>query len=374
MVDISFPHIPSVPLALFIDLEALGHNYRTICANLQKGTICAAVLKANAYGMGVKEIAPRLYQEGCRHFFVVYLPEALEIKSYVGEDSSIYVLAGLRQGEEEIYDRYNITPVLGDMAQVQNWNNWGQKKNKSVRAILHLDTGMTRTGFSSEALKILTLSDLSNIELICIMSHLACAYQPDHPMNENQRQIFDELRKRFPKIPASLSASGGLCFGPSYHYDIVRPGLALTGCRSAGDLGLKPVLKAYAQVIQINHILPGTSVGYDTEFIAQRPSRIATLGSGYADGYFRTLGNRGEVYFKGQFLPVVGRISMDHITVDVTDIDIHPGEWVELFGDNIPAHVLAEKAGTVSWELFTRLGQRFERFYLSSKQQKQSVG
>lgn len=367
MADLPFPHNPSVPLALLIDLEALGHNYRTLCASLQKGTICAATLKANAYGMGVKEVAPRLYQEGCRHFFVAYLSEALELKSYVGEDSSIYVLAGLRRGDEAAYDHYNIVPVLGDISQVQNWNIWGQRKNKSVKAVLHLDTGMTRTGLSSEALKNLTLLDLSNIELVCIMSHLACAYQPGHSMNEIQRQGFDELRKRFQAIPASLSSSGGLCLGPPYHYDIVRPGLSLAGCASTTQPGLKPVLKAYAQVVQINDILPGTSIGYDADFIAQRPSRIATLGVGYADGYFRSLGNRGEVYFKGHFLPVVGRISMDFITVDVTGLDIHSGEWVELFGDNVPVHILAEKAGTVSWELFTRLGPRFERFYLSSK-------
>jgi alanine racemase len=371
MADLPFPHNPSVPLALLIDLEALSHNYRTLCASLQKGTICAAVLKANAYGMGVKEVAPRLYQEGCRHFFMAHLSEALEIKSYVGDDSFIYVLAGLRQGDEAAYDHYNIIPVLGDISQVQNWNIWGQRKNKSVKAVLHLDTGMTRTGFSPEAIKNLTLLDLSNVELVCVMSHLACAYQPAHPMNENQRQTFDELRKRFHTIPASFVSSGGLCLAPSYQYDIVRVGLALTGCAFAGNLSLKPVLKAYTQVIQINYILPGTSVGYDADFIAQRPSRIATLGVGYADGYLRSLGNRGEVYFKGHFLPVVGRISMDHITVDVTGIDIHPGDWVELFGENVPAHILAEKAGTVSWELFTRLGQRFERFYLGS-QQKQS--
>lgn len=361
-----FPCTPSVPLALLIDLDALAHNYRVLCKSVRKGTLCAAVLKANAYGMGVKEVSARLYEEGCRHFFVAHLSEALELKAFVGEDSFIYVLAGLRKGDEEVYDHYHIIPVLGDKGQIQTWNTLGQRKNKCLRAVLHVDTGMTRTGLLTEAVKTLSLLDLSNIELVCILSHLACAYQPDHSRNESQRQVFEELRQRFHTIPASFASSGGVALGPAYHYDMVRPGLALTGCASIGNPDLKPVLKAYAQVVQVNSISAGTPVGYDGEFVAERPSCLATLGVGYADGYFRRLGNHGEVYFNGQKLPVVGRVSMDLLTIDATNTPIHSGDWVELFGDNILAHTLAEKADTVSWELFTHLGPRFERFYLGT--------
>jgi alanine racemase len=376
MAKVNFPQPPSVPLALVIDLEAVSHNYRTLCARLKKGAFCAAVLKANAYGMGVKEVSSHLYQIGCRHFFLAHLTEAIELQCFVGQDASIYVLNGLRQGDEAVYARYNLIPVLSDPAQVQIWNAFSKKKQKCLKAALHFDTGMTRTGIPSQHIKSLDLANLSHTEIVCVMSHLACAYQASHPMNETQRLLFESIQSRFPFALASLSGSGGFFIAPKYHYDLIRAGLALTGCRStmAGrDYALKPALKAYAQILQINEIARGESIGYDATFTALQPSRIATVGVGYADGYLRSLSNRGEVYFDGHSLPVVGRISMDLFTIDVTDVpstQIHAGDWVELFGDNIHADKLAEKAGTVSWELFTRMGARFERFYLNAEKTK----
>ncbi len=371
MAKVSFPHSPSGPLALIIDLEALSHNYRTLCSQLKDGVSCAAVLKANAYGMGIKEASTHLYQTGCRHFFLAHLTEAIELQQFVKRDASIYVLNGLRKGDEEAYAHYDLIPVLSDLIQIQTWNTFSKKKQQRLKAALHFDTGMTRTGISSRSLRELNLENLSHTEIVCVMSHLACAYQASHPMNEIQRLSFEALRHRFPSALASLSASGGFFLAPDYHYDLIRPGLALTGCRSAmihGEYRLKPVLKAYAQILQINEIDCGESIGYDATFTALRASRIATLGVGYADGYLRSLSNCGEVYFDGHLLPVVGRVSMDLLTIDVTDMppdNIHVGDWVELFGDNVWADKLAEKAGTVSWEFFTRMGSRFERFYLN---------
>lgn len=379
MVNSSFPYPSSVPLALITDLDAVAHNYHALRSYLKKGTLCATVLKANAYGMGVKEVAARLYHEGCRHFFMAHLSEAIELKNCVGHDSFIYVLTDLRQGDEELYAFYNLIPILSSLSQIQLWNAFSQRKQKCYKAVLHFDTGMTRTGLTPQVIKNLELLALSHIEIVCVMSHLACPYQPTHPMNEAQRLSFDELRERFPFALGSFANSGGICLGRPYHYDLVRAGIALTGCRSSiplGDYKLKPVLKAYAQILQINEIQRGESVGYDTTFIAARPSRIATLGVGYADGYSRNLSNRGEVYFGGQRLPVVGRVSMDLITIDITDVTtdkIHCGDWVELFGDNLLAHEVAETAGTISNELFTRLGSRFERFYIGATQQERVV-
>jgi alanine racemase len=376
---IHFPYPPSVPLALLIDLDAVAHNYRTLCSFLKKGTLCAVILKANAYGMGIKEVAPLLYQIGCRHFFVAYISEAIELTNLVGHDSSIFVLTGLRQGDEEVYTRYNLIPVLSDIGQVQAWNNFAHTKKQCLKAALHFDTGMTRTGLFPDEVKNLELRTLSHTEIVCVMSHLSCPYQPTHPMNAAQRLSFDELRGRFPFAMGSLANSGGLCLGRSYHYDMVRPGLALTGCPTAvpvGDYKLKPVLKAYAQILQINQIQQGEPVGYGATFIAPRPSRIATVGVGYADGYLRCLSNRGEVYFKGQRLPIVGTVSMDLLTIDVTDVPIEAiqcGEWVELFGDNLLADEVAEKARTLSYELFTRLGSRFERFYVQAQQARKAA-
>ena len=379
MAESLFPYPPAAPLALVIDLEALAHNYRILCEELKKGALCAASIKANAYGMGLKEVAMRLYQEGCRHFFIAYLPEAIELQYFIGKDSFIYVLSGFRPGDEDVYEQYNVIPVLGDLAQVQAWNSFAQGKQQCLRAALHFDTGITRTGLVPQTVRKLELSHFSHTEIICVMSHLACPYQPAHPMNEIQRLAFDELRHRFPFAMGSLANSGGIFLDPSYHYDMVRPGLAFTGCPTsvpARQSKLKPVVKAYAQILQINQIQRGESVGYDTTFIARRESRIATIGVGYGDGYFRCLSNCGELYFKGYRVPVVGRVSMDLLTVDVTDLpvdQVNCGEWMELFGDNLKADEVAKKAGTVSYELFTRLGPRFERFYVSSKAEQEDT-
>lgn len=379
MAKSPFPHNPTLPLAIIIDLDALGHNYRTLCAHLRKGTLCAAVLKANAYGMGIKEAALRLYAEGCRHFFLAHLPEAIELKAFVGEDSFIYVLNGLRRGDEEVYVHYNLIPVLSDPLQIHVWNTFCQAKGKQLKAALHFDTGINRTGIAEAVAEGLGVLQVSHMEIVCILSHLACAYQATHPMNETQRIIFEGLKKRFPFALASFASSGGFFLNQSYHFDMIRPGIALTGCRSAnphGEYVLKPVLKAYAQVLQIKDIPPGASVGYDSTFIASKASRIAILGVGYADGYFRSLSNRGEVYFEGYKLPLMGRVSMDMTTIDITELPVNKigiGSWVELFGDHLWADKVAEKAGTVSWELFSRLGPRFERFYVNASQDDRAI-
>jgi alanine racemase len=379
MVKPRFPQHPSLPLVLVIDLDAVAHNYHTLCSRLRKGTTCAAVLKANAYGMGVKEVAARLYQEGCRHFFLAQISEAIELKAFVGEDSSIYVLNGLRRGEEEVYAHYGLIPVLGDPLQIHLWNTFCQNKNQMMKAVLHCDTGLVRTGLSEKAMEGLGLLQVSHMEIVCIMSHMACSYHKTHPMNETQKIAFSAMKKRFPFAMFSFSNSSALFLDESYNFDMVRAGLALTGCRSAnphGEYTLKPALKAYAQVLQITDIPNGTPVGYNATFVASRASRIATIGVGYGDGYLRSLSNQGEMYFEGYKLPIVGSVSMDLTTIDITDLPpqkIGLGNWVELFGDHLWASKVAEKAGTISWELFTRLGSRFERFYLNSAINSQDV-
>ncbi|MBY0292568.1 MAG: alanine racemase [Alphaproteobacteria bacterium] len=373
MHKILFPHPPSVPLALVIDLKAVAHNYRTLRSLTKEGTICAAVLKANAYGLGIKEVASCLYQEGCRHFFLAHLSEAIELQHVLKHDSFIYVLNGLRKGDEEVYAYYNLIPVLSDISQIQAWNTFSKNKQQCLKAAIHFDTGLMRTGLTPQDMKSLGLADFSHTEIVCVMSHLACTYQYSHPMNKAQQIAFDALRKHFPFALASLANSGRVFFGPEYHYDLTRVGLALTGCRSAipqGTYCLKPAIKAYAQILQINEISRGQSVGYDATFIASRASRIATVGVGYADGYLRSLSNRGAIYFNGYTLPVVGRVSMDLITIDITEVppdQVRIGDWIELFGDHIRIDALAEKAETISWELLTRLGSRFERFYLTAQ-------
>lgn len=364
-------------LALLIDLDALTHNYRVLSSKLKKGSHCGAVLKADAYGIGVKEFSTRLYQEGCRHFFMAHLSEAIELQCFIPKDVSIYVMNGLREKEEKVYAHYNLIPVLGDLDQIQRWNTFCKTQEECLKAALHFDTGMMRTGLSPTEVTNLELSNFSNTEIVCVMSHLACAYQAKHTMNKTQRELFDQLCKRFPFALTSFANSGGLFLGPQYHYDIVRVGLALAGYSTPvfqGKVPLKPVVKAYAQILQITEISEGDSIGYDATFIASRASRIATVGVGYADGYLRSLSNRGEVYCAESKVPVVGIVSMDLMTIDVTDIPankIKPGDWVELFGDNVSIDAVARKAGTIPWELLTSLGQRYERFYLNTQQEQE---
>ncbi len=368
-----FPYSPSLSLALVIDLDALAHNYHVLSQKLKKGTSCAVVLKANAYGMGLKEVSARLYAEGCRHFFVAHLTEAIELKGSIGKEAFIYVLNGLRKGDEGVYVHYNLIPVLSDLSQIRAWNSFCQNKKKCFKATLHFDTGMSRTGITPIDLKNLGVNDLSHTEITCIMSHLACPYESSNPMNEAQWMAFEAIRKRFPFAPASLSNSGGCYLDPKFHYNMVRLGLALTGNHPLflpKEPLLKTVVKAYAQILQINEISRGDSVGYDATFIASRASRIATLGIGYADGYPRALSGQGDVFFEGHRMPIAGRVSMDLLSIDITDVSpskIKVGDWMELFGDHISIDSVAKKANTIPWEMLTQLGPRYERFYLQRK-------
>ena len=217
MIKPKFPHQPSVPLVLMVDLDAVAHNYQVLSKRVKKGTICAAVLKANAYGMGVREVATRLYHEGCRHFFVAFLSEAIELKSFVGKDASIYVLNGLRRGDEEVYAHYDLIPVLGDPLQIHIWNTFCQNKNENLRAVLHYDTGLIRTGLSEKAMEALGLLQVSHMEIVCIMSHMVCAYHASHPMNDKQRMAFAELKRAFPLCALQLSNSSALFLNEHYH-------------------------------------------------------------------------------------------------------------------------------------------------------------
>lgn len=369
MHKIKLPFTPLSPSAIVIDLEAVAHNYKALQDKVGPNTKCAAVVKADAYGLGMSMVSTTLQDMGCRKFFVASIDEGIDLRSILGDGPAIYVLSGLRANEEEEYLSHDLIPVLSDLSQVQRWNGYAKIKGFPLPAILHMDTGMMRTGLKPDETAQLGLNHVSDLELKYVMSHLACAYEPHNPMNQQQLETFDNWRRSYPIAPASLANSGGIFLGERYHMDMVRPGLALYGgsLPRLAEPGLfKPAVKVYAQVLQTGHIQPGQSVGYDGTFTANRPTRIATLGIGYADGYLRSLSNRGSVYLCGHKIPVIGRVSMDLITVDITDVPegaCVPGDWAEVIGEQILLDDVARAAETAPWELLTSLSTRSHRFY-----------
>jgi alanine racemase len=275
----------------------------------------------------------------------------------------------------EAFIAHRLTPVLNHRGDIEAWARAGRDQTRPLPGIVHIDTGMNRLGL--EAGDIDTLSTdptrLEGISLTYWMSHLACGAQPDHPLNERQRRAFDEALARLPAAKASLANSPGSLMGAAYHYDLLRPGIALYGGNPSPDgprgyatSPMRPVVRAEAEIVQVRAGRPGESVGYSAAHVLARPTTIATVAVGYADGYLRAAGDRAPVALRGTRVPVIGRISMDLITVDVTDVPgvpVHVGERVELVGATIALSELSAAAGTIDYEILTGLGARYRRHY-----------
>jgi alanine racemase len=353
---------------LEIDLDALAANWRFL--RDRHGQDTAAVLKADAYGLGALEVAARLHAEGCRHFFTAHLPEAVEIRPVV-PDSMLSVLHGLGPGEAETFIAHDIAPALGTLAEVIAWNTAAAGLGRRLPALLHLDTGMNRTGLAPAELDRLTAApDLRGlIDLLYVMTHLVSADAPAAPANAAQAAAFAAAAARFPGVRRSFANSSGIFLGAAFASDLARPGAALYGVNPTPGARnpMRPVATLRARIMQLRDVPAGAGVGYDHQWIAARPSRIATLPVGYADGYHRVLGNRAEVSLAGRLCPVVGRVSMDLITIDVTDCPAAAiGDWCEVIGPSVPVERLAALAGTNGYEILTSLGRRFHRRYLGA--------
>jgi alanine racemase len=332
------------------------------------------VVKADAYGLGMAEVAPALARAGCKTFFVATLGEAAELRALL-LDATIYVLGGLLKDTGPVYRALGLRPVLNSAAEVEEWAAFCSAVRAKLPAAIHIDSGMNRLGLSADEVASLARAKglLGTLELTLLMSHLACADEPDHAKNETQRKTFDSLRAKLPKAPASLANSAGILLGRAYHYDLVRPGIALYGgkARRTGADRFAPVVELSGRILQVRDVPAGETVGYGATRALKRPSRIATLAVGYADGFFRSLsvadGKQGlQVYLGPHPAPLLGRVSMDLITVDVTDVPeehARRGAFVELIGKQIPAHHLAAHAGTIDYEVLTNLGARARRRY-----------
>lgn len=354
---------------LRIDLNALRHNYRWLAERVAPAA-CAAVTKADAYGLGIGQFAPALYREGCRHFFVAQLCEAFDVLDAIGAQASIYILNGLDPHTEATCAKWGFVPVLNSPSQIDRWRTLARAHGKPLRAALQVDSGMSRLGLEPEM-----AGELANdpgfareISLCLLMTHLACADEPEHEANRAQYKRFMAVRHLFPGVPASIANSGGACLGSGFHLDLARPGIALFGGHTgpcADDL--RSVIVLEARVLQVRNIDQGTGVGYGLEYVASGQRRLATIGLGYADGWPRSLGGVGAAWFDGHRLPIVGRISMDSFTVDISalpDGTLNEDDFVELIGPSQSVVDVARDAGTISYEILTRLGRRYRRIYV----------
>jgi alanine racemase len=355
---------------LTIDLDAIRANYRLLRETLG-ATACAGVVKADAYGLGADRIAPALAAEGCRHFFVAHLDEGIALRPHVPAEADIFILHGLMPGAEIEALAHRVIPVLNSLGQVDAWSGLARSVGRKLPAILQVDTGMSRLGLSPAELKVLTeeRTRLDGIDLRYVMSHLACAEQQDNRLNASQLARFRAARGVLPSAPASFANSSGVFLGPDFHFDLARPGAALYGVAPvAGQPNpMRPVVRLQGRVIQVREIAAGDVVGYGGTWRAGGPRRIATVSAGYADGYLRSLGNRATAYFGSTPLPMVGVVSMDTITLDLTDLSgahPQPGEMVDLIGVHNPVDALAQEAGTIGYEILTSLGGRYFRTYL----------
>jgi alanine racemase len=351
------------PAELHVDLAALVANFRALCARAHPARV-AAVVKANAYGLGVGPVATALVGAGCDAFFVSSLAEGLELRPFAPA-ARVLVLEGAGGALAECV-AHRLEPVLNTVAEVREWVEGAP----GHPAVLQLDTGMNRAGLDERDVTELAgnPSLLARLELSMVMTHLACADEPGHPLNRQQLVRFEAMRARLPAAPTSIANSAGIFLDAAFHGDWVRPGLALYGGRplASGPNPMQPVVRLAARVLQIRELTAESTVGYGASARVTPPARVATVGAGYADGYPRSLGNRGYATRGPLHMPVLGRVSMDLTTLDVSHVApdaLQVGDWVDLLGGAVSLEAAAELAGTASYELLTRLSTRLARRY-----------
>lgn len=349
---------------LTVRLDAIAANYRTYC-RMTGPCAVAAVVKADGYGLGAARVAPALAQAGCDTFFVARLAEGIALRQILPQ-ARIFVLDGAQPDAVPALLTHRLIPALNSLAEIAAWGAAASAAHTSLDAVIHVDTGMNRLGLPPDELAILSgqsAQRLAGLNIVLVMSHLACADE-DSKMNGEQLSRFKQALAMLPPAPASLAASHGAMLGMEYHFDLVRPGVALYGANPQNSVQnlMQTAAVLTAKVLQIRRIDRGDSVGYAATFRAKRPTMLATVALGYADGIPRTLSNKGAAAIHGVRAAIVGRVSMDMITLDVTDMAVNPGDTVELLGDTITLGEVASTAGTNEYEILTRL-RRTPRIY-----------
>ncbi|HEV2098257.1 MAG TPA: alanine racemase [Stellaceae bacterium] len=353
---------------LEIDLAGIVANWRYLSQRVAPAG-CAAVVKADAYGLGAEAISRALAAAGCRRFFVATIDEALALRGILPEPIEIVVLNGLTPGSAAEFASYGLVPVLNDPGQIEEWERAAATRGP-LPAMLQIDTGMARLGLTKSEFE-RRADDLGRSRSICwraLISHLACADEPDHPLNALQRARFVEARRRLLGMPASLAASSGIFLGRKFHFDFVRPGAALYGVnpRAGGPNPMRQIVRLNARILQIRDVDAGQPVGYGATHLMSAPGRLATVAVGYADGWMRSLSRRGSGRIGGVRVPLLGRISMDLAVFDVTCVDpavARPGSAIELLGEEFGVDAAAADGDTIGYEILTALGRRYHRIY-----------
>ena len=344
---------------LSIDLDAIALNWRALDRASASGVQTAAVVKADAYGLGLARVARALAQAGARRFFVAAAEEGAALRQVFGPGPQICILSGHMPGDTEMIHDLDLTPMLNSLDQIT-------RHLESLPGLpfgVQLDTGMNRLGMEEpewEAVAPFVLD--AGPELL--MSHLACADEPDHPLNEAQLVRFHAMTDGT-GLPRSFAATGGILLGPRYHFDLTRPGIGLFG--GAPYEGAAPVIGLSLPLIQTRTVAPGESVGYAASWVAEKESVIASLACGYADGMLRSLSNTAVLWDGDVPCPLVGRVSMDTITVDISHLAEIPRS-LDIIGPHQGIDALAGAAGTIAYEIITRLGARLTRRYLEGAQ------
>lgn len=357
---------------LTVDLDAIIANWRKLEKTAMPAE-CSAVIKADAYGCGAEQVARALNKAGCKTFFVATIEEARKVRAAVPEPA-VYVLGGYFQNTGEHYAQINCRPVIGDLNELAEWDVFCRRTGWTGGAAIHIDTGMNRLGLTlAEAQAIIPRINAGDHGITLVMSHLVSAEQLNSPVNAKQLAAFRGIASEFSGVPAALANSSGVFLGAPFQFDMVRPGAALYGVNPTpeADNPMQPVVDLKARIVQIRNIERGESVGYGGTWTARRPTKLAIIAVGYADGYFRAAssndGTRGaEVIVAGKRCPVAGRISMDLIAIDITDLPPNAarrGHMVTLLGEGITVDELAHHFGTIGYEVLTSLGRRYARIY-----------
>ncbi len=361
---------------LHIDLAALASNWRTL-RDRAGGAQASAVVKADAYGTGIEQAVPALRQAGCSTFFVAHMSEAIRARA-VAPDATIYVLNGLFSGTCPIYAEFGLRPVLGSFEEIAEWAAFCRSESRKREAAIHVDTGMNRLGLTvPQGLTLKDRAECKDFDTVLLMSHLVSAEESSNPLNIRQIDAFNAVRATLPHVPASLANSSGIFLKEKPHFDLVRPGYALYGGNPTPDRDnpMSAVVGLEARIVQLRWVETDDSVGYNGRWLALSKRRIATISVGYADGYPRAAsarGKSGEELLAGMALvagrpcPFAGNVSMDLITVDVTDIpeaDVKRGDTITLIGGSLTIDEVGRRAGTIGYEILTGLGRRYSRIY-----------
>ena len=353
---------------LKIDLEAVKRNYLIAKCLVNSNVNCSAVIKANAYGLGSQEIFQALSEVGCTDFYLIYLDEALKLCSLIKPNHKIYLIAPLSPKEMKESLKNNFIPVLSSKNEIQIFRSVISKFKGNTRCVLHIDTGMNRLGMNSNEIN---AQEVKNLPVKYVMSHMACADQQNHSMNDLQLKEFEQIKNKFCDIKFSLSNSAALFLNSKYHCDQIRIGMMLYGMNpllnSKATNIMSDVVTIEAKVVAKRLLKKDSTVSYGATFRCTKHTWTATIAIGYADGYPRSLSNNTYCYAFGKKLPILGKITMDFTMIDISSLDsneIKLLEYVEVMGKNIKLDELACRANTISYEILTSLQNRFNRFYI----------